>query len=559
MTSQWWKDAVVYQVYPRSFADGNGDGIGDLAGILERLDYLQNLGINVLWLSPVYASPMKDNGYDISDYRAIAAEFGSMEEMQKLIKEADKRGISILMDLVVNHTSDQHAWFQESCSSRTSAKRNWYIWEDADETGAPPNNLRSIFGGSCWEWDENTGQYYFHSFAKEQPDLNWENDEVREAVYDMIRWWLDQGIAGFRVDAITFIKKPEVHKDQPADASDGTSVVKPNQPGINAFLKEMKEKGFQSEEVMTVAEAPGVAPEELPAFAGENGFFSMLIEFDHVDLDITPSGRWFESVGWTTADFRRAITRSQQKVNEGGWSALYLENHDQPRSLSRYIPEADQGTKTAKLLATVYFFLRGTPFIYQGQEIGMQNVTYASLSDYDDLSTIDQYHAARQEGLSESEAFAVVSRRSRDNARTPMQWSAEKNGGFSEGEPWLKSNTNTAVVNVEKAEKDTDSILHYYRSLVTIRRSEAWKDWLRDGIYEEVEQVHPDVFVYRRVYKEKALTVAANFSRHPVTVELPAPLEEKVAGNETGLHAEGTLLHLTPYEAVAATGPEGGK
>ncbi|MFC4737909.1 alpha-glucosidase [Bacillus daqingensis] len=550
MTQKWWQDAVVYQVYPKSFQDSNGDGIGDLQGVIQKLDYLQDLGIRIIWLSPVYASPMDDNGYDISDYRAIAAEFGTMADMEELLTEAKMRGMEILMDLVINHSSDEHAWFQESRQNRTNSKHDWYIWCDPREDGTEPNNLRSIFGGSCWEFDEARGQYYFHSFSKKQPDLNWENPEVRKALYDMINWWLEKGIAGFRVDAITFIKKNDHYADVVPDAPDGTAVVKPNNPGIGEFLMELKQETFDRYDALTVAEAPGVPLEQMPEFVGEEGYFSMLIEFDHVDLDIDESGRWYRLQDWNLLDFKRAIAGSQEMINRIGWSALYLENHDQPRSLNKFIPEADHGVRTAKLLAVTYFLLRGTPFIYQGQELGMTNVSYTSIEDYNDLSTIDQYQAAVREGIAEEEAFALVARRSRDNSRTPMQWSEEQHGGFSSGHPWLAANPNYAIINAEQAVSDEASIFHFYKQLTALRRASPYKEILVHGTFEHVNEHHPYVFSYKRILRGKVVMVICSFSAKSEKLKLPHNPVVRIIGNDEKTEAEGRKITLKPYEAV---------
>ncbi|WP_147804557.1 alpha-glucosidase [Alkalicoccus halolimnae] len=550
MSHIWWQNAVVYQIYPRSFYDGNGDGIGDLTGIMEKLDYLAGLGIDVIWISPVYESPMDDNGYDIADYQNIASEFGSMEEMKLLIQKAKEKGIEILMDLVINHSSDEHAWFIESKSDRENPKRDWYIWRNPKEDGTPPNNLRAIFGGSCWTYDEKTSQYYFHSFSKKQPDLNWENRELRRELYQMVRWWLEQGIAGFRVDAITFIKKPEMFEDVTPDEADGTAVVKPNNPGIGEFLKELKEEAFDVYDALTVAEAPGVTKEELPEFIGEDGYFSMLIEFDHVDLDIDDSGRWYRTQSWKLEDFKKAVSASQEIVNKTGWSALYLENHDQPRSLNKFIPEKDRGLISAKLLATMYFFLRGTPFIYQGQEIGMTNVRYDSIAEYDDLSTIDQYEAALREGIPEEKAYELVTNRSRDNSRTPMQWSEEVHGGFSSADPWLKANDNYDRINVAQSLDDEDSLLYYYKDLIDLRKNSVHSHVFVHGIFENVSEDYPDIFAYSRRLPQKEVIIVGSFSDRSQYYKLKGKVSKKITGNYEGLNLSNGLLELRPYEAV---------
>lgn len=551
MTQKWWKEAIVYQVYPKSFYDSNNDGIGDLNGIIEKLDYLKSLGIDVIWVSPVYSSPMDDNGYDISDYYDIAPEFGTLNDMKNLIEEAEKRDMKIIMDLVINHTSDEHAWFTESKSSRTSSKRDWYIWQDAKEDGTPPNNLRSIFGGSCWEYDENTAQYYFHSFSKKQPDLNWENPSLRHALYEMVNWWLELGIGGFRVDAITFIKKPEIFHDVVPDGNDGMGIVKPNNPGIGVFLKELKEKTFDYYDVFTVAEAPGVSKEELPEFTGENGYFDMLIEFDHVDLDIGESGKWYQTLPWKVTDLKKAIKESQEIINHKGWSALYIENHDQPRSLNKFIPKEHRDVHSAKMLAITYFFLRGTPFIYQGQEIGMTNVHYSSIEEYNDLSTHDQYTAAIREGFSEKTAYELITSRSRDNARTPMQWSSKENGGFSTSSPWLKANENFVVTNVEAAGEDENSLWYFYKKLIELRNSSEYRYTFIYGKYEDVTALNNNIFAYKRVTDDQEMLIASNFSSEEVHLKVDKNVK-RITGNFSDMQSKAEGILLRPFEAVVA-------
>ncbi|SDI47962.1 glycoside hydrolase family 13 protein [Alteribacillus bidgolensis] len=550
MYSKWWHQSVVYQIYPRSFYDSNNDGVGDLRGVIEKLDYFKELGIDVIWLSPVYKSPMDDNGYDISDYKGIAEQFGSMEDMDVLIQEADKIGIKIVMDLVINHTSDEHAWFMESKSSRENPKRDWYIWRDGKENGEPPNNLRSIFGGACWEYDETTQQYFFHSFSKRQPDLNWENPDVRNELYKMVNWWLDKGIGGFRVDAITFIKKPDEFKDLPADAYDGRVLVKPNHPGIGKYLSELNQETFSKYDIFTVAEAPGVTLDELPTFVGEDGYFDMLIQFDHVDLDLGEEGKWYKPKKWDLIDFKKAISNNQKAIQDNGWTALYLENHDQPRSIDRFIPEEDRGPAAGKMLATLYFFLKGTPFIYQGQEIGMTNVKYSSISEYDDIASIDQYQSALEEGYTEQEALSYIHKRSRDNSRTPMQWNDQINGGFTKGEPWLKTNSNYSFVNVNNNLKDTQSLFYYYKKLINLRKNSSYADIFTYGEFKEVMEEHPQVFAYTRTLQDKEVLVVASFSNEEVSI----PLEKEARGVIISNYEDSTenlrSFILRPYESV---------
>lgn len=536
MQDNWWKKSIVYQVYPKSFYDANGDGKGDLQGVIQKLDYLQKLGIDVIWLSPVYKSPMDDNGYDISDYQAIAEEFGTMDDMELLIQEAAKHNIKIIMDLVVNHTSDEHPWFIESKSSRDSAKRDWYIWRDGKPDGTPPNNWRSNFGGSSWEYDEHTEQYYLHVFSKKQPDLNWENAEVRAAVIKMVKWWLDKGIGGFRVDAITFIKKRQDFADLPAaaDSLDGMVAVGEaslNQDGIDSFLLELNQQAFAPYDILTVAEAPGVESKDLWKFVGKNGYFSMLFEFDHVDLDLDKDAKWYQPRNWSVLDFKGAISKSQHIYNDMGWGALYLENHDQPRSLNKFIAPEHIGPTAAKMLATVYFLLRGTPFIYQGQEIGMSNVAYPAIEHYDDLASIDQYKAALAEGLSEEAALQAIWHRSRDNARTPMQWNNQKFAGFSSAAPWLQVNPDYTSVNVERALEEQDSVLHYYKQLIALRRDSEYSDVIINGLYDDMLADHPQVVAYVRSHEGKKLLVLANFTAEAAAIQLDVNVRNVVLYN----------------------------
>ncbi|WP_066174949.1 glycoside hydrolase family 13 protein [Bacillus marinisedimentorum] len=553
MEPQWWKNSVVYQIYPKSFYDSNNDGIGDLPGIIEKLDYLKNLGIDLIWLSPVYQSPMDDNGYDISDYYAIAEQFGTMEDMEKVIEEAGRRNINIMMDLVVNHTSDEHEWFIESRSSKASEKRDWYIWKDPKHDGSPPNNWRSIFGGPAWEYDEKTNQYYLHVFSKKQPDLNWENQDVRQAVYGMVNWWLEKGIAGFRVDAITFIKKRADFSSLPADDNDGLVQVQEgslNQPGIHPLLRELKEETFEKYEIVTVAEAPGVKASELPRFVGPEGHFNMLFEFDHVDLDLGKEGKWTRPVNWSLLDLKRTINQSQQVLNESGWGALYIENHDHPRSLNKFLREQGAGVKAQKMLAAMYFLLRGTPFIYQGQEIGMTNADYGSIDRYDDISTHNQYALAMRDGFSEKEALDAAGRRSRDHARTPMQWNDSKNAGFTEGVPWLDVNENVKEVNVQNALNDSDSLYFFYKRLISLRKDSPYSNCIVFGKYEQLDEDNPAVFAYKRFDHDKTIVVACNFTNEEEAVQIDLPVQNVILSNDVLSKTGQRPVKLKPYEAM---------
>ncbi|GLC90340.1 glycoside hydrolase family 13 protein [Lysinibacillus piscis] len=537
--NKWWEQSVVYQVYPRSFYDTNHDGIGDLQGIIRKLDYLQELGIDVIWLSPVYASPMDDNGYDISDYQGIADEFGTMEDMEELIAEAKRCNIKIIMDLVVNHTSDEHQWFTASKTDKLHPQRDWYIWQNGKED-KPPNGWQSVFGGSCWEYEPITNQYYMHTFSKKQPDLNWENPRLRQAIYDMIDWWIQKGVAGFRVDAITFIKKSF------STAGDEVDIVKANQHGIDTVLEELSKQSFQKHDLLTVAEAPGVTLDQLPSYIGENGYFSMLFEFDHVDLDLGQDGSWYKPRNWSLFDFKKAISDSQHLFNYQGWGALYLENHDQPRSLNKFIEPAGIGITSAKMLATTYFLLKGTPFIYQGQELGMTNTIFTSVNDFNDLASIEQYDAAMKAGLTEQQALKAIAHRSRDNARTPMQWDQSENGGFSKGTPWLPTNSNFLSINAE-SRYAPDSLFTYYQQLIQLRKNSEYAEVLTYGRYEEVLASHPDIIAYIRWDGKKAVAVVANFKNKIVELDFPYIWGKVILAN----YAQPLMNdELQPYECI---------
>lgn len=550
MKENEWKNAVVYQIYPKSFNDTNGDGIGDLPGIIDKLDYLKDLGIDIIWLSPFFPSPMADNGYDISDYQGIEPSFGTMEDMDRLLEEADRRDIRIVIDLVLNHTSDEHDWFKESSASLDNPKRDWYIWRSGDENGEPPNNWRSNFGGSAWEWDERTNQYYLHVFDKKQPDLNWENKEMRQAVYQMIHWWMEKAVAGFRVDAITYIKKNKEFPSFEADGSDGMVTIDKgslNQPGIKKHLQELKEKGFRHDEVFTVAEAPGVPADEIEDYIGEHGFFTMLFEFDHVDLDLTASAKWYEMKEWTVHDFKKPLFDSQRRLQEG-WSALYIENHDQPRSLSRFIQEGFRHTHSAKMLAAVYFLMKGTPYIYQGQEIGMTNVEYPDISSYNDAVSRHQYDYALANGCSEEEALAFIWKRSRDNTRTPMQWDASHQGGFTEGSPWLETNSNYPEVNVETVKAAPDSLYTFYQKLIAFRKHAKAAPIIEKGAFQALLEEDDHIVAYKRTYEDQEITLYANFTAERVPVSFDEESRQAIVSNNDGLGPESAWME--PYDFV---------
>lgn len=519
MQKLWWHDAIVYQVYPRSFQDSNGDGIGDLPGITARLSYLQALGINTLWLCPTFASPMVDNGYDISDYYAVNPEFGTLEDLRALIAQAQAHGIRVLLDLVLNHTSDQHAWFQSALESPSSPYRDFYIFRDGVD-GGPPNNWRSNFGGSAWVQAPD-GQYYLHVFAREQPDLNWENPAMRSALYEMIHWWMDQGVAGFRIDAICFIKKDQSFRDLPPDGPDGLADVAPRclvQPGIEDFLAEMRDAAFAPRQAFTVAEANGVLPEQLQNFIGENGFFSTIFDFTYTDIDLK-SGNWFDASGFTWRDMRDAIFANQASLQGVGHGAPYLENHDQMRSPNKYLKPHQRTDSAIKALGMLYFFLQGIPFVYQGQELGMGNHPWQSIDDFDDVSSRAQYEAALAYGLSEAEALAAIAHRARDNARTPMLWTDAAHAGFSTDTPWLPVHPGFPRINAEAQQQSDASIWAFYRNMLRIRREHSRLFF--DGAFLPLCEDAKDVIAYERALDGTRICVYCNFSDAPLRTDLP--------------------------------------
>ena len=530
LDKKWWKKEVGYQIYPRSFYDSNNDGIGDLNGITAKLDYLKELGITLIWICPIFKSPMDDNGYDISDYYDVNPEFGTKEDLERLIKEAEKRGIKIILDLVINHTSDEHEWFLEALKNPESKYRNYYIFKRG-KNGLPPTNWRSHFGGSAWEKvegeaDENGNEmYYLHLFTKKQPDLNWENPEVREELYKMVNYWLEKGIAGFRVDAINSIKKDEDYLNLPVDGADGLAYnVKYtlNQPGIEEFLSELAKETFKKYNCMTVAETPMLEYERYNDFIGEDGFFSMIFDFSYADLDMTKGGFYYSLRDIPTIELRNAIFESQLTQQKYGWGAPFLENHDLPRSLNKFFGEKANETN-AKLLGNVFFFLRGTPFIYQGQEIGMDNFVRKDISEFDDIASKDQYQRALGEKFSTEEALYFVNKRSRDNSRTPMQWDNSKNAGFSENEnikSWIKLTGSQAVTNVKNQLNDEKSIFAHYKKMIDLRQNGKYSDCLIYGEFIPVPLENEKIIAYVRKYGNQKLLCISNFSELKQEVKL---------------------------------------
>lgn len=520
MRNEWWHDKVAYQIYPKSFNDTNGDGIGDIRGIIKKLDYLKELGIDIIWISPMYKSPFIDQGYDISDYYSIAPEFGTMEDFDELLAEAKKRNMYILMDLVINHCSDKHEWFQNALKDPYGEYAGYFYFEKG-RNGNPPSNYRSHFGGSAWEPVEGTDLYYLHFFAKEQPDLNWNNPKVKEELFKMVNWWLDKGLAGFRIDAIMNIKKDLSFPDFEPDGDDGLVHVRKmveEVDGIGELLEELKHNTFEKHNAFTVAEVFDNKEEELPEFIGENGHFSTMFDFSAEVLGHGKHG-WYDAQKVTFDSWRNAIFESQRKAMEVGFMANIIENHDEPRGASRYLPDYAQNDKGIKMLATTSILLRGIPFIYQGQEIGMRNCHMESIDEYDDINTKNQYSIALKAGLSEEEALKVCYERSRDNARTPMQWSSYENAGFTVGKPWLKVNPNYRDINVEKQEQNKDSVLNYYKKLISLKKCEEYKEVFTYGSFEPAYIDKENIFAYYRKNSDKTILVAANFGKYDCTLK----------------------------------------
>lgn len=551
MNRKWWHDKVAYQIYPKSFLDSNGDGIGDLRGIISKLDYLKELGIDIIWLSPIYKSPFVDQGYDIADYYAIAEEFGTMEEFDELLAEAKKRKMYIIMDLVINHCSDKHEWFQKALADPDGEYADFFYFRKGKD-GNPPSNYRSYFGGSCWEPVPGTDQYYLHMFAKEQPDLNWENPKLRQELYKMINYWLEKGLAGFRIDAIINIKKDLEFPDFEPDGADGLAScwkMVESVDGVGAFFEELKHNTFQKHDAFTVAEVFNMKEGELSSFIGENGYFSTIFDFSAHSLSDGEHG-WYDAPDIDFKNWRDTVIKSQLEVQTCGFEANIIENHDEPRGASRFLPKYAQNPDGIKMLGTVSVLLRGIPFIYQGQEIGMRNAQWNSLEEYDDISTKDQYHMAREAGLSNGEALEVCGKMSRDNARTPMQWSDRENAGFTTGTPWLKMNSNYPDINVEAQEWDADSVLNYYRRLVSVRKSPEYKEVFTYGTFVPVYQDTQTVMAYYRVSEDQRVLVAANFGKEAVELELEYPVECTILSNKNRVEKPKQMLKLESCEVI---------
>ncbi len=550
MERKWWQDKVAYQIYPKSFYDTNGDGIGDLPGIIEKLDYLKDLGVDIIWLSPCYRSPLADQGYDISDYYDIDPRFGTMEDMDRLIAEAKKRGMYILMDLVVNHCSDEHEWFKKACQDPDGKYGNFFYLRDKKEDELP-TNWRSYFGGPVWEDLPGTNKQYLHVFHKKQPDLNWENPELREEVYKNINWWLDKGLGGFRIDAIINIKKAlPMHNYEP-DREDGLCYIGKmleEATGIGEFLGEMRDRTFRPHDAFSVGEVFNAKDEELPDFIGDNGYFSSMFDFNETIFGGSEKG-WYDCKEITPDDYKRCCFETQAKMGDFGFVSNIIENHDEPRGVSHYIPEGDCCDTSKKMLAALNFMLRGLPFIYQGQELGMENVPFKSIDEVDDISTLDEYKVALDAGLAPDAALKAVARRSRDNARTPMQWSDGKNAGFTTDTPWLRVNPNYTAINVEKEAQDPDSVLNFYKKLIALRKDPEYKETVVYGALEPfMEERHNLMAYYRK--GNKTLLVVGNYQWDEQEIELPGACKKVLINNYPDVVMDGNKIKLHGYQVL---------
>ena len=552
LNKAWWKEAVVYQIYPRSFMDSNGDGIGDINGITEKLEYLQELGIDVIWLSPVYQSPNDDNGYDISDYQAIMTEFGTMEDFDRMLSRAHELGIKIMMDLVVNHTSDEHAWFVESKKSVDNPYRDFYIWRKGKEDGSEPNNWGSCFSGSAWKYDPQTDMYFLHLFSKKQPDLNWDNPDVRENVFDMMNWWCEKGIDGFRMDVISLISKPEGLPDGVPGENGYADSGCANGPHVHEYLKEMNKKVLSHYDLITVGEAAGVTLEEAKKYASADGSeLNMVFQFEHVgegENQKTHYGKW-DGKKMPLVEWKAILSKWQTGLEGKAWNSLYLSNHDQPRSVSKFGDDREAYREiSAKMLATCLHMMQGTPYVYQGEELGMCNAYFEKLEDYRDIESLNAYKELTETcGVSHEEMMGYLKRISRDNARTPMQWDDSANAGFTTGTPWIKVNSNYKTVNAKQQTTDPDSVFSYYKELIRLRHE---NDIIVYGEYELLEPQNEELFIYTRTWNNEQLMVLCNFTDKDVVI--PAAVMAKIPADAQILISNyvGNLeAVLRPYEA----------
>lgn len=535
---KWWQSSVVYQIYPRSFCDSNGDGIGDIQGIISKLDYLEDLGVDVIWLSPVYASPNEDNGYDISDYYAINPEFGNMADMDELIKEADKRGIRIIMDLVANHTSSQHIWFQEAIKSKDNPYHDFYIFKE--DAGALPSPLQSIFLGSAWEKNMETNEYYLHLFSKSQPDLNWHNPKMRESIYKMINWWIDKGIGGFRLDVIDLIAK-EIDYDIIADG-----------PKLHTYIKEMTENTFSRADLLTVGETWGATVEKAIQYSNSDGSeFSMIFNFEHILLDQQEGKEKWDYKALDLLALKRVFSNQQIKLHNKGWNALFWNNHDLPRIVSRWGDDQTYRVECAKMFATLLHLMQGTPYIYQGEELGMTNVQFERIEDYKDIETLNMYVQRMANGYSEGEIMDAIYRIGRDNARTPMQWNDGYHAGFTTGQPWIQINPNYKSINVKSQARRKDSVLNHYKHLIMLRKKGVWSDLIRDGAFKLLEEENSKIFAYERYSETQSLVVVCNFYGETVNLSSKTDLSDYtiILSNYSDI-TMGEGVNLRPYESI---------
>ena len=547
---KWWQDKVAYQIYPKSFYDTNGDGIGDLPGIIEKLDYLKELGVDIVWLSPCYRSPLADQGYDISDYYDIDPRFGTMEDMDRLIAEAKKRDMYIVMDLVVNHCSDEHEWFKKACKDPDGKYGRFFYLRDKED-GKLPTNWRSYFGGSVWEDLPGTNKQYLHVFHKKQPDLNWENPELREEVYKNINWWLDKGLGGFRIDAIINIKKALPMHDYEPDREDGLCSINKmleEATGIGEFLGEMRDRTFKPHDAFSVGEVFNAKDEELPDFIGNNGYFSSMFDFNETIFGGSEKG-WYDCKEITPDDYKRCCFETQAKMGDFGFVSNIIENHDEPRGVSHYIPEGDCCDTSKKMLAALNFMLRGLPFIYQGQELGMENIPFKSIDEVDDISTLDEYKVALDAGLTPEAALKAVARRSRDNARTPMQWTGEENAGFTAGTPWLRVNSNYTAINVEKETIDPNSVLNFYKKLIALRKDPEYKETVVYGALEPFMEDRHNLMAYYRK-GDKTLLVVGNYQWDEQEITLPSECKKVLINNYPDMVLDGNSVKLHGYQVL---------
>ena len=538
MKKKWWQEIVVYQIYPRSFKDSNGDGIGDIKGMIGKLDYLEKLGIGAIWLSPVYKSPNDDNGYDISDYEAVMAEFGTMEDMEEFLSEANKRNIKVVMDLVVNHTSDEHRWFIEAKKGKNNPYRDYYVWADPAEDGGVPNDLRSAFSGTAWEFDEESGQYYLHLFSKKQPDLNWQNKEMRQSVYDMMNFWIDKGIGGFRMDVIDLVGKVPLEG------------ITNNGPQLHEFLQEMNQATFGQHDLLTVGETWGATPEIAKLYSNPTrNELSMVFQFEHIGLDQQPGKKKWDLRSVNLAELKRILAKWQTELGNEGWNSLFWNNHDLPRMISRWGNDREYRIESAKMLAILLHMMKGTPYIYQGEEIGMTNTPISDISEAKDIETINMYTERLEQGYTKEEIITSINVKGRDNARRPLAWNASGNGGFTTGSPWIALNENYKEINVEAALNDSDSIFYTYQKLVQLRKENPIMVW---GDFELIDTVD-NVFSYYREYKGERWLVVTNFSNEEQPFSSEDEIETVIIQNDkeniTGLKE----MSLRPWQAFVVT------